>query len=391
MSKKINLYLLAYALHSLRRRGFKSFFTFIVLGLMIFILFSILLVSDSIKYELNTTLENLPDITIQELQAGRHKNIDIKDLDLLLDINGVQSAIPRYWGYYYFENAGVNFSVVGVDIYDKAYSKLLKNVLETKEFKKDGMLVGKGVREVLDKNYYKEYFNFVKSDGNLKRVNVVGVFDAKSALESNDMIFMPISLVQELFDFSKDEATDIVLKVPNKTEIPNIIQKVKQIYPSSRVITKEDMKISYQNIFDYKSGVFLALFIVVIFAFFIIIYDRASGLSSNEKREIGILKAVGWKIDDILKEKFYEAFIVSFFAFILALMGAIFFVYILQAPLLKDIFTGYSLLKPAFKLPFYIDWQSVSIVFLLSIPIYIAALIVPSWRIASMDADEVMR
>lgn len=391
MSKKINLYLLAYALHSLRRRGFKSFFTFVVLGLVIFLLSSMLFISDSLKYELDLTLKDLPDVTIQALQAGRHKNISTKDLDLLLDINGIESAIPRYWGYYYFANAGVNFSVVGVDIYDKAYSTLLKNVLETKEFKKDGMLVGKGVREVLDKNYYKEYFNFVKSDGSLKKVNVVGIFNAKSALESNDMIFMPISLVKELFDFRKDEATDIVLKVPNKTEIPNIIQKVKQIYPDSRVITKEDMKISYQNIFDYKSGVFLALFIVSIFTFFIIIYDRASGLSSNEKREIGILKAVGWKIDDILKEKFYEAFIISFFAFILALMAAMFFVYVLQAPVLKDIFTGYSVLKPAFSLPFYFDWQSVSIIFFLSVPIYIAALIVPSWRIASMDADEVMR
>jgi len=391
MSKKINLYLLAYALHSLKRRGFKSFFTFIVLGLVVFLLSSMLFISDSLKYELDLTLKDLPDVTLQALQAGRHKNISTKDLDLLLDINGVQSAIPRYWGYYYFANAGVNFSVVGVDIYDKAYSKLLKNVLETKEFKKDGMLVGKGVREVLDKNYYKEYFNFVKSDGSLKRVNVAGVFDAKSELESNDMIFMPISLVKELFDFAKDEATDIVLEVPNKTEIPNIIQKVKQIYPDSRVITKEDMKISYQNIFDYKSGVFLALFIVSIFTFFIIIYDRASGLSSNEKREIGILKAVGWKIDDILKEKFYEAFIISFFAFIFALMGAMFFVYVLQAPILKDIFTGYSVLKPAFNLPFYFNWQSVSIIFFLSVPIYIAALIVPSWRIASMDADEVMR
>jgi ABC-type lipoprotein release transport system permease subunit len=391
MSKKINLYLLAYALHSLKRRGFKSFFTFVVLGLVIFLLSSMLFIAGSLKYELDLTLKDLPDVTLQALQAGRHKNISTKDLDLLLDINGVQSAIPRYWGYYYFANAGVNFSVVGVDIYDKAYSKLLKNVLETKEFKKDGMLVGKGVREVLDKNYYKEYFNFVKSDGSLKRVNVAGVFDAKSELESNDMIFMPISLVKELFDFAKDEATDIVLEVPNKTEIPNIIQKVKQIYPDSRVITKEDMKISYQNIFDYKSGVFLALFIVSIFTFFIIIYDRASGLSSNEKREIGILKAVGWKIDDILKEKFYEAFIISFFAFIFALMAAMFFVYVLQAPILKDIFTGYSVLKPAFNLPFYFNWQSVSIIFFLSVPIYIAALIVPSWRIASMDADEVMR
>ncbi len=337
------------------------------------------------------TLESLPDVTIQKLQAGRHENISTKELDLLLDIHGVQSAIPRYWGYYYFANAGVNFSVVGVDIYDKAYSKLLAQVLDTKEFERDGMFVGIGVREILSENYYKEYFNFVKSDGSLKEVKLSGVFDARTSLESNDMIFMSKELVQEVFGMKKEEATDIVLEVPNKDEIPNIISKIKEIYPDSRVITKDDMRISYQNIFDYKSGLFLALFVISLFTFFMIIYDRASGLSSNEKKEIGILKALGWRVEDILQEKFYESFIISFFAFVLALIVALFYVYILQAPILRDIFMGYSVLKPSFELPFTLDFRMLSIIFFLSVPIYVAAIIIPSWRVASMDADEVMR
>lgn len=391
MSKKINLYLIYYALNSLKRRAFKSFFTFLVLSLVIFILSSVLFIANSIKYELNLTLENLPDITIQKLQAGRHDNINTQDIDLLLDINGVQSVIPRIWGYYYFENAGVNFSVVGVDIYDKSYSKLLESVVENQEFKANGMIVGKGVREILTQNYYKEYFNFVKSNGELKRVEIAGVFDARTSLESNDMIFMPKNLVKEIFNLEDDEATDIVLKIANKNEIPNIISKIRTIYPDSRIITKDDMRISYQNIFDYKSGVFLSLFVIAIFTFFIIIYDRASGVSSVERKEIAILKAVGWRIDDILKEKFYEGFIISFLAFLIALISAIFYVYILQAPLLKDIFVGYSILKPDFNLPFILDFGTLCIIFFLSIPVYIAAIIVPSWRVATLEVDEVLR
>lgn len=356
-----------------------------------FLLSSILFIANSIRYELERTLNSLPPITVQKLQAGRHELISLQKLDKLLDIDGVQSAIPRYWGYYYFANAGVNFSIVGVDIFDKAYSDILHNLLENGTFGNDGMLVGQGVAKILRENYYKEYFNFVKSDGSLKQVNLAGVFDAKTSLESNDMIFMPKALVQEIFDLPQDKATDIVLQVANKDEIPNIIAKVKEIYPDSRVITKDDMRISYQNIFDYKSGLFLALFIVAIFTFFMIIYDRASGLSGNEKKEIGILKALGWRIEDILQEKFYEAFIISFFAFITALIAALSFVYLLQAPLLRDIFMGYSVLKSDFDLPFTIDFRMLSVVFFLSVPIYIAAIIIPSWRVASMDADEVMR
>ena len=391
MNKKINLYLLAYALSSLKRSGFKSFFTFFILSLVIFLLSSMLFIANSIKYELELTLESLPQITIQKLQAGRHENIDLQHLDALLDINGVQSVIPRYWGYYYFANAGVNFSVVGVDIYDKAYSKTLDNLLQTPKLDKEGMVVGKGVREIFNQNYYNEYFNFVKSDGSLKRVDVIGVFDANTNLESNDMIFMPKELVKEIFDMQTNYATDIVLEVPNKNEIPSIISKIKQIYPDSRVITQDDIRVSYQNIFDYKSGLFLSLFVIAIFTFFIIIYDRASGLSSHEKREIGILKALGWRIDDILAWKFYEAFIISFSAFLIALITSIFYVYILQAPLLRDIFSGYSILKPSFELPFTLDFGMLSIIFFLSVPIYLAAIIIPSWKIASSDVDEVIR
>ncbi|HIP31056.1 MAG TPA: FtsX-like permease family protein, partial [Sulfurospirillum arcachonense] len=133
------------------------------------------------------------------------------------------------------------------------------------------------------------------------------------------------------------------------------------------------------------------LFIISAFTFFMIVYDKASGLSSEEKKEIGILKAIGWKIDDILKEKFYEAFIISFLAFLSAIILALFFVYTLEAPLIKDIFIGYSRLKPTFDLPFVFDFQTVFLLFFLTIPLYLAAIIIPSWRVASMDADEVMR
>jgi ABC-type lipoprotein release transport system permease subunit len=67
------------------------------------------------------------------------------------------------------------------------------------------------------------------------------------------------------------------------------------------------------------------------------------------------------------------------------------FVYILKAPLLQNIFTGYSQLKTSFNLPFAFDFQTLVLIFFLSVPIYIAATIIPSWRSATLEADEVIR
>jgi len=182
-----------------------------------------------------------------------------------------------------------------------------------------------------------------------------------------------------------------VVKVANPKEVPMIVSKIKSIYPDTRIITSDDLKVSYQNIFDYKSGVFLALFIIALFTFFIIIYDKSSGLSSEEKREIGILKAIGWRVDDVLKEKFYESFIISFFAYTLGVGLSFAYVYMLNAPLLQNIFVGYSQLKTDFELPFVFDVQTLFLVFFLSVPIYVGATIIPSWRVATLEADEVIR
>ncbi|MBL0687315.1 MAG: FtsX-like permease family protein [Sulfurospirillum sp.] len=392
---KINHYLIGFAISSLFRRDAKSFFIIFIFTSLIFLLSSILFISNSIKEELFITLDSLPQITVQKLQAGRHANIEISRVDKLLKLNGVQSAIPRVWGYYYFENAGVNFSIVGIDSFDKQYKKNFEELVENIDFdeleKNDSMIVGEGVKEILSQNYYKDFFNFVKADGELKKIKISSVFKSSTVLESNDIILMPKNLVLEIFGMSKLKVTDIVLEVANPQEIPTISQKIKNLFPDTRVITNSDLRVSYQNIFDYKSGMFLALFVVSAFTFFMIIYDKASGLSSEEKREIGVLKALGWKIDDIIKIKFYEAFIVSFISFLLGIIVALFFVYILQAPLLRDIFMGYSRLKPAFELPFILDLQTIFLLFFLTIPIYIAAIIIPSWRVAIMNADEVMR
>lgn len=395
MRSKINLYLMEYALNALLREKYKSFFIMSIFTLLTFLLTSVFFITNSIKYELQSTVDTLPQIIVQKIKAGRHYDIDENVVDDILEIAGVDDAVARVWGYYYFENAGVNFSIVGIDAYERQYKKTFENIIEDFDFETleqtPSMVVGRGVKEIMKQSYYDEYFNFIKPDGSLKRVDVAGVFDGQTQLESNDMIVMPKETLKEIFGMDEMQATDIVVKVKNPQEVSTVAAKIKLIYPDTRIITTQDLQISYQNIFDYKSGIFLALFVIAIFTFFIIIYDKASGLSSEEKREIGILKAIGWKIDDILKEKFYEAFILSFFAYILGVILALLYVYLFQAPILRDIFVGYSQLKTSFELPFIFDLHTLFLVFFLSVPIYVAAIIIPSWKVATLEADEVIR
>lgn len=384
-----------YAMNALFRQKYKSIFILIIFTSLIFLLTSVFFISNAIKYELHSTVESLPEITVQKIQAGRQQNINVNVIEKILEIAGVQDAVGRVWGYYYFQNAGVNFSVMGIDEFENQSTQSLENIVQKSDFDKamenDSMIVGEGVKRILQDNYYKEYFNFIKPNGTLKQVNIQGTFSSNTQLESNDVILLAKQTALEIFGMNEEEVTDIVVKVANEKEISMIASKIKLLLPDTRVITKEDFKVSYKNIFDYKSGVFLALFIVALFTFFIVIYDKSSGLSSEEKREIGILKAIGWTVDDVLKEKFYESFILSFVAYLLGVILSFAFVYIGQAPILREIFVGYSQLKTSFELPFVFDVQTLFLSLFLTVPVYIAATIIPSWKSATIETDEVIR
>lgn len=395
MKNKINIYLIEYSLHSLLRQKSKNIFIIIIFTLLVFLLTSVFFITNSIKFELNATVDSLPEIVVQNIKAGKNQEIDVNIANEILNIAGVNDALPRVWGYYYFENANVHFTIVGIDQYENQYKNSIQTIIDNIKVDtiafSDSMLIGKGVHQILEKNYYTQYFNFIKPHTGFKQLSIAGVFKSELELESNDMILVSKENAREIFAMDDSKATDIVVKISNHDEIATIATKIQTLYPNFKVITKNDFKLSYANIFDYKSGLFLALFIISLFTFFMIIYDKASGLTSQEKKEIGILKALGWKIDDVLKEKFYEGFILSTTSYLLGVILALVFVYFLQAPLLKDVFIGYSDLKPSFELPFVFDIQTLFLVFFLSVPIYIASTIIPSWRVSTLEADEVMR
>ncbi len=386
--------LFAFALASLTRRGSKNLFIFTIFGVMIFLLASIFMITHALKSEMFKTLDALPEITVQRIIAGKQTDIESVRAERIAGILGVSEAMPRVWGFYYFPKAGVNFSIVGVEAFGKTYKKELQKVSDLfaeKLVGGDTMVVGNGVRETLKRNFFGDYFYFVKPNGDLKKVTIAGVFKPSTTLESNDLIVIENALVREIFGMPEELATDIVVRVPNPDEVATVARKIREIYPDTRVITNEDLRISYQNVFDYKSGIFLALFIIAIFTFFIIIYDKASGLSSEEKREIGILKALGWKIGDILQVKFYEATVISVMAYLLAVTLAVGYVFGLGAPLMRSLFMGFSVLKPPFDLPFAIDGGTLALIFFTTVPVYIAATLIPSWKAATLEADEVIR
>ena len=368
---------------------------FIISILIVFLISSVLFISNSLKKEAFSTLENQSDFVIQKINSGKILDTPTSWIEDFSFINGVKNTQQRVYGQYYFMPENVYFTIVGLDLFEENTNKNLKEllkILNISDFlQKDSMIIGNGIKKIFDKYHYFDSYDFKLSNNKLTTVKIFKDLPQEANLVANDLIIMDINLAKIILNINEEDSTDIVLNVPNNLERQNIKEQLILKHSNIRILQKESLKKEYENMFNYKGGIFLVLFIVVIFTFILILYQRYSMISSNDKKEIGILKAVGWSIKDIIKLKIIENFIVGFMAFIIGIIISYIFVFILNAPILKNIFIGFSNIQNDFILNPNIDFTIIVTLFLFFIIPFLSAILIPVWKISIIDANESMK
>ena len=368
---------------------------FIISILIVFLISSVLFISNSLKKEAFSTLENQSDFVIQKINSGKILDTPISWIEDFSSINGIKNTQQRVYGQYYFMPENVYFTIVGLDLFEENTNKNLKEllkILNISDFlQKNSMIIGNGIKKIFDKYHYFDSYDFKLSNNKLTTVKIFKDLPPEANLVANDLIIMDINLAKRILNINEEDSTDIVLNVPNNLERQNIKEQLILKHSNIRILQKESLKKEYENMFNYKGGIFLVLFIVVIFTFILILYQRYSMISSNDKKEIGILKAVGWSIKDIIKLKIIENFIVGFMAFIIGIIISYIFVFILNAPILKNIFIGFSNIQNDFILNPNIDFTIIVTLFLFFIIPFLSAILIPVWKISIIDANESMK
>ena len=362
--------------------------------LLIFLLAATLFISSSLQYSLRKALIYEPDFSVYKTVAGRMATTPLKWEDELLEINGISKVTPRVFGRYYVEAKGKSFLVMGVDFLDENAHRSLEKLIgktDLKSFLKgDAMIAGAGAAAWLKSHFYTDSYNFISPSGSLKKVKIFKVLPQSDDLFASDMLIMPIETAREIFGMGENESTDIVFNVPNDDEWDTISDKVSALHYNLRVVDKREIKKAYDRLFNYKGGFFLVLFLISLLSFVLILYQRYLQVYSHEKRSIGILRALGWSIKDVLKLKFFETLSVVIAAFILGTVIAYFYVFALGAPLLKEIFLGGVNLELRPVLIPTLDISILASIFLLYAIPFIAAVLIPVWKIAVTDPKEAM-
>ncbi|MCE1229994.1 MAG: FtsX-like permease family protein [Firmicutes bacterium] len=367
--------ILDFALASLSRRKGRNLSLLGVYTLVVFILASLIFFVQALKGEARALLAQAPDMVVQRMVAGRHDPIDLGRAQAIEEMRGVSGVRPRLWGYYYDPIYGGNLTVMAV---------------EDAELPNDALWVGQGVARNL-RVKQGDMITLRAYDGLPMLFTVQKVLSDASELISADLVLMSQSNVRALFAMREGTATDLAVDVGNARELPTIAAKIVERFPDARPILKSEILRTYEAVFDWRGGLMVVVLASAILSFVIFAWDKATGLSAEERREIGILKSIGWESGDILLLKTWEGAVVSLTAFLAGTLLAYVHVFFFSASLFDHALRGWSILFPRYRLAPSVDAYQLVILFVLTVLPYTVATLVPSWRAAMVDPDTAMR
>jgi ABC-type lipoprotein release transport system permease subunit len=364
-----------FTLASLARRKAKNAALILVYTLLVFILASVIFFTTALRKEAVMLLQDAPALIVQRMVAGRHDLIPVSYIGRIKEIRGVRSVKGRLWGYYYHPAARSNYTVMATDEFALGDNTIAvgSGVLQTWETS-DG-----------NKLYFKAH------DGSVVGMQVEKTLSPASSLVTADLILVSRSTFIKLYGISDALATDLAVEVGNLNEAATIAVKIVQMFPDTRPILREEILRSYAAIFDWRSGYLIVLLSGAVLAFFIFAWDKATGLSAEEKTEIGILKALGWDTSDVLFIKFWEGAVISLTSFLAGVILGYVQVFFVKAPLFSHALKGWAILYPEFHLSPTVNAFQISILFFLTVVPYTIITIIPAWRVSVTEPDIVMR
>lgn len=381
-----HLKIIDYAISSLLRRKYKTMAIIVAFTFIIAALASVLLFTMSMKREASSLLASAPDLIVQRTVAGRHDFLPLSYAEKIRKIPGVGKVSERYWGYYYDALTGANYTILGVGGEPETFELLDGRMPENNQ----ECAIGVGVA-VVRKIAPGGELVLVDSSNLGVLYNVVGVFKKESGMLTNDLIVLTNDTVRDFFGLPAEVATDLAVTVYNENELQTAAAKVKKLFPDTRPITKSELVRTYDMVFNWRSGMMLTVLGGAVIAFCILAWDKATGISADEKQEIGILKAIGWDTSEVLILKFWEGMIIALTAYCLGMILAFLHVYVFNAALLASAIKGWSVLFPVFRLAPALDPYMVFTVGFLTITPYVASTVIPSWKAAITDPETIMR
>jgi ABC-type lipoprotein release transport system permease subunit len=380
-----------YAIRSLFTYRTRTIAIIVSLTIAIMILGSTIFVSDGLLREAQLSVETAPDITVQNMEAGRVVPVPNEYAEYLSRFLDVRRIVPRVWGYVYLQD-GI-YTIMGIDPSITPIAEELGFALESGRFfsgdETNVAVIGSHVADTLGINLNDQvkiaevhaFYSFT----------VIGIFDSDVSLFASDIILIDIETSRDFLDMSTDAVSDLCIYLDDENKIPATASIISEVYPDLRVITRESMKDAFASTYGVRSGYVSALWYILLISVILVAWNQASSASVESQREVGILKTLGFSTSNILEIRLLETLLLGFISASIGIFLAIFYDVYMGAPIIRNLMLGWSAIYPNFPVPILISFGSILTLCAAAIIPLLVGTLIPAWKSAITEPDVVMR
>lgn len=387
--------LLAHAKRTLGRHRRRTIAIAIGLSCAVALLSAVLFLTESLRAEALRGADATPDITVQRLVGGRPATVRASEAEVIRAMPSVGDVTPRVWGYLFSPALQGNITIVAMTRSQPPQPPLTQvhgALTEGREPKEGAheMLAGLRLAESLGLRMG-DSLGLPAQGREPVSLKLVGTFGSVVDLYTADVLLCDESDARALLGVPEGEATDLAVSMKNPAETRVVARSIVEAVPGARVLERDLSRRVYAISYGRRSGLFLVGLVPALFALLVLAGDRLGGLAADERREIAILKAVGWSTEDVLWSKVLESGIICIFSISAGMLLGYAWVFWLDAPGLKEALVGFSVLYPKTALTPMVTLSQVLAIFAATLGPFLGLAVLSAWQTSSEDPAAVLR
>ncbi|MDB5220791.1 MAG: transporter, permease protein, partial [Myxococcaceae bacterium] len=337
----MKLSILGFALRALSRRKARAFALGGGLAFAVALVAAVIFMTEALRGEAERAHAAHPDIVVQKLVGGRPTTISAAEAAKIADIASVRSVTPRVWGYFFLPSLQGNVTIIGT-------AKGAKPLTIASGVLAEGRDITPGEHEMIAGAELATFLGLRPGDElglpswnfDAHALKLVGTFRSSLDLYTADVIICDEDDARALLDLPRGDATDLAVTLSNTAEARVVARTITERLPGARVIERDLLARVYHLAYGRRAGFVLGASIPAILALLVLAWDRASGLGPDERKEIAVLKAVGWSTSEVLWAKLFESLLVGASATALGLLLGYAWIFWLGAPGLRPALVG---------------------------------------------------
>lgn len=343
-------------------------------------------VRDGLQRDAMTALDFLPDLTIQKMVGGRVDRVPVATAQRIQALPGISRILPRVWGYVPIKAGDQQaiLTVMGMGPLGEF------GVVQGRMPQAPGeCVIGAGAAQALglesDQSFtLRDFF------GAEHTLQTVGILEAKARIYGADLLLTTPDTARGILGYRVDECSDICVYLDNGRGVDAAAAAINAEVPGMRILARDVLADITRQTYGGRAGLVQLLWLLLLLAVLLSAWAQGVALHTGLGREVGILRATGWSMMDVMEAKLLEAVALGILGTVSGIGLGLVYV-LIGAPGIRNFFLGWSAIFPRFAIPLACEPESILVLVTLGlIPLLIVTLW-SAWRLSIIDPDAALR